>query len=67
MDSKLNFWWDMNVRVCAEDLFPLLRICPFCRMSMVSGKCIFNNIECSEDNCDVVGKELLEWLEGGCE
>lgn len=67
MDNKLNFWWDQNVRTCAEDLFPLLRWCSFCKTAMVSGnRCVFDDIKDSENNCIVIGRKLLQWLEGGC-
>ena len=63
VDNKLNFWWDIDVRVCAEDLFPLLSTCSFCRIATIGSECILNDVE----ECGVVGRELLQWLEGGCD
>jgi len=63
--NKLHPWWDMDVGACVDDLFPLLRRCSFCRIATIAGsKCILNGIG---ENCNVVGRELLQWLETGCD
>lgn len=62
VDNKLNPWWDMDVRTCVDDLFPLLRMCSFCRIAVICGECILDDT----GECDVAGRELLWWLEGGC-